>query len=54
MIEDIMEDASDQLDAAKGTPIEWHVPTLAKASEIQNILNEMFESGIKVVVTPKP
>jgi hypothetical protein len=53
-INKLADEAKDQLAAAKGTPIEWHVPTEAKANEIQDILDDRGYSAIRVVVTPKP
>lgn len=53
-IDQLTAGAQDQLAAAKGTPIEWHVPTEAKANEIQDILNDGGYGAITVVVTPKP
>jgi hypothetical protein len=53
-LDQLKEQAQDQLAAARGTPIEWHVPTEAKASEIQQILDDGGYRAIKVVVTPKP
>jgi hypothetical protein len=52
-IEDMVGDATDQIKATNGTPIEWHVPTASKAAEIQDILIDKNIEGIKLVVTPK-
>jgi Restriction endonuclease fold toxin 5 len=52
-VDDIVKQAGAQVRAANGTPIEWHVPTEAKADEIAGILMENNIRGIQVVATPK-
>jgi hypothetical protein len=52
-INDIVKEGQDQLAAADGTPVEWHVPTQAKADEISDILSSRGLDSIQVVVTPK-
>ena len=52
-IDKIVTEAGAQVRAAKGTPIEWHVPTQTKADEIADVLADNNVRGIQVVVTPK-
>ena len=52
-IDKILSEADDQVEAANGTPIEWHVPTDAKAVELTNIFKDNGVEGITVVTTPK-
>jgi len=51
-IQQLVQQAGDQITAAQGKPIEWHVPTPEKASEILNIFDDANIKGINVVVTP--
>ncbi len=52
-INKLLKEAKDQVNAADGTPIEWHVPTEAKASELSDIFDNEGIEGIQVVTTPK-
>ncbi len=52
-VKDIVKQAGDQLAAADGTPVEWHVPTQAKADELSGILSKQGLDDIQLVVTPK-
>jgi len=52
-IKGIVKEARAQVAAANGTPIEWHVPTEAKAEELTDILADNDIVGIRVVETPK-
>ncbi|MCC6539465.1 MAG: hypothetical protein IT162_18075 [Bryobacterales bacterium] len=52
-IDDLAKEAQDQLRAAQGTPIEWHVSTAQKAQEVADILADRGLDGIRVIHTPK-
>ena len=47
----VREDALRQLDAARGTPIEWHFPNEEKAQAVRRFLADSEISGIDVKVT---
>jgi restriction endonuclease fold toxin 5 of polymorphic toxin system len=48
----IADEAAAQVEAAKGTPIEWHFPNPQKAAEVKKILSKNGVEGITIVVTP--
>lgn len=50
---EMLEQAEDQIKAARGTPIEWHFPNEAKAREVERVLRSEGVSprDLKVVVT---
>lgn len=49
----VREDALRQLNAARGTPIEWHFPNEDKAQAVRTFFNSAGISGIDVKVTRK-
>lgn len=49
----VLDDAVKQLEAAKGTPIEWHFPNGDKAKAVLELLKERNIEGIDVKVTRK-
>ena len=49
----VREDALRQLDAARGTPIEWHFPNEDKARTVREFLKQEAINGIDVKVTRK-
>lgn len=49
---DMIEEARAQIEAANGTPIEWHVSTRERADEIRDLLDGAGLGDITVVFTP--
>jgi hypothetical protein len=49
----VLEDAENQLGAARGTLIEWHFPNEEKAQVVRKLLEEEGIGGIDVKVTRK-
>ena len=45
--------ALKQLEAARGTPIEWHFPSEDKARAVRELFEANGISGVDVRVTPK-
>lgn len=48
----ILDEAKDQIDAANGTSIEWHIPNPDKAAEVKTIFFKNRVKGITIVNTP--
>jgi hypothetical protein len=49
----VLDDAVKQLEAAKGTPIEWHFPSEGKAKAVLELFRDRGIEGIDVKVTRK-
>ncbi len=49
----VVDEATKQVEAANGTPIEWHFPVQEKADIVRELLKTHDIQGIEVVVTPK-
>jgi hypothetical protein len=51
--ESLLEEAQRQINAARGTPIEWHLPSGDKANAVRALLRRNGIEGIDVKVTQK-
>jgi hypothetical protein len=51
--ESLLEEAQRQINAARGTPIEWHLPSGDKANAVRAVLRRNGIEGIDVKVTQK-
>ena len=49
----VIEDARRQVEAARGTPIEWHFPNEDKARAVREVFDEAGIRGVDVKVTRK-